>query len=114
MMYIASPYTHDNPTVMKQRFEQVAGFTAYLMRDGFDAYSPIVHGHAIAELHDLPVDWAFWRKHCLSMLRKADAMTVYCLDGWQDSVGVQAEIEFCASCGIPIQYQYHVWRGLGS
>ncbi|WP_341232391.1 DUF1937 family protein [uncultured Methylophaga sp.] len=105
MIYIASPYSHKDPAVMQHRYEKVKEYTAYLMRIGAAAYSPIVHGHDIARSHELPTDWEFWKAHCLAMLRKADQMQVLKLPGWQESKGVQAEIEFCRLCGINIYYR---------
>ena len=104
MIYIASPYSHKDPNVMHNRYEKVKGFTAACMREGLNVYSPIVHGHAIAESHDLPTDWQFWKDQCLSMLRVADRMIVLQMNGYKESVGVRAEIEFCEMAGIPVSY----------
>lgn len=105
MIYIASPYSDKDPAVMQSRYEEVKAFTAELMRRGLPVYSPIVHGHDIASSHDLPTDWLFWKSHCLAILRKADKMIILSLPGWEDSTGVNAEIEFCNLCGIP--YEVH-------
>jgi hypothetical protein len=92
---------------MSQRYEEVKAFTAELMRKDLVPYSPIVHGHDIATTHDLPTDWLFWQKQCLAMLRKADKMIVLKLDGWDSSIGVKAEIDFCETCGIDVEYHEH-------
>lgn len=110
MIYVASPYSHKDPAVMKERYEQVKAFTAHLMRQGLPAYSPIVHGHDIASSHELPTDWEFWQQHCLAMLRRADKMIILRLDGWDQSTGVQAELDFCASCSIP--HESHGWMAV--
>ncbi len=111
MIYIASPYTHENQHVMNNRFEKVALHTAQLMRQGLPVYSPIVHGHSIAVRHDLPTDWQFWKSHCMAMLSKADKMIVLMMGGWQDSVGVQAEIEYCTENDITVWYAPISWFG---
>lgn len=107
MIYVANPYSDSSKQVMKWRYEVVKKFTAELLVDGAIAYSPIVHGHVIASSHELPRDWAFWQRHCLGMLRKADQMIVLCLPGFETSVGVKAEIDFCEQVGIPIVYEYN-------
>lgn len=104
MIYIASPYTHENQHVMNNRFEKVAMHTAHLMRQGLPVYSPIVHGHSIAVRHDLPTDWEFWKNHCLALLGQSVRMIVIMMDGWESSTGVKAEIEYCVNSGIPIDY----------
>lgn len=68
-------------------------------------YSPIVHNHPIAvEVTSIPRNWEFWKNHRLDMLCGADALHVYRLAGWETSTGVQAEIAFAKSIGIPIIY----------
>ena len=102
MIYLASPYSHTDPNIMQQRFEAVEAKAAELMKEGVPAYSPIVHGHAMAQKHDLPTDFAFWQNHCISMLKKADSMIVLALDGWDKSIGVMAEIKFCHANAIDV------------
>lgn len=106
MIYVASPYTSSEQSVMQSRYEMVKAFAAQQMRAGMTVYSPIVHGHDISTSHELPGDWEFWKPHCLAMLRKADSMIVLTIPGWEQSVGVLAEIAFCESCGIPIVFEY--------
>ena len=94
MIYLASPYSHPDPAVMQRRFEDVRAVTAALLRRGEIVYSPIVHGHAIATAHELPTDHDFWLRHCFAMLERADNLHVLMLDGWKESKGVQAEIDW--------------------
>lgn len=94
MIYLASPYTHPDPAVMQRRFEDARAATAALLSRGEIVYSPIVHGHAIAIAHDLPKDWGFWQRHCFAMLERADNLYVLMLDGWEQSRGVRAELDW--------------------
>jgi hypothetical protein len=103
-IYIASPYTHSSDVVKQDRFERVAHFTAKVMRDGGFAFSPIVHGHQLSVLHSLPDDFAYWERYCLSTLSLAKVLYVLMLDGWLESVGVQAEIAFAEQNNIPVAY----------
>jgi len=104
MIYIASPYTHKKEWVQSERFELVASFSAKVMREGGVAFSPIVHCHHICQMHSLPGDFEYWQKYCLTMLSKAKVMYVLMLDGWLESVGVQAEIAFAELNGIGVCY----------
>lgn len=94
MIYLASPYSHHNPARRRMRFEAVRAAAAQLMLRGLVIYSPIVHGHAIAEAHELPTDFEFWRRHCLDMLSLAGDLYVLKLNGWDQSIGVRGEIEW--------------------
>jgi len=102
--YIASPYSHEDPTVRKKRFYDVSLYTAHLIRSGVVAYSPIAHSHPLAEEFNLEGDFDAWKRQNFGMLSKASMMIVVCLDGWQESKGVTAEIAFARECGIPINY----------
>jgi hypothetical protein len=103
-IYIASPYS-GTPEVMQERFEAAELFTVRLLNEGLPVYSPIVHCHALAEKYDLPKDFDFWQNHNRAILSKASGLIVLRLDGWRDSRGVQAEIEFANQCGIGIEYK---------
>lgn len=104
MIYVASPYTHDDLAVMQARFEQVAAFTVRIISHGAPAFSPIVHCHQLAIDNDMPKDFVFWKSYCLSMLRKSDLLYVCMIDGWQESIGVEYEIEYAEQNGIGIGY----------
>jgi len=101
--YIACPYTDADPNVRAARFEAVTRFAAKLIAAGEVVYSPISHSHAITRT-GLPIEWEFWRRQDLTLLRASSGLLVYCLDGWQTSTGVQAEIEAAEEWGIPIRY----------
>lgn len=103
MIYVASPYSDPDAAVRQVRAEAVARFTARMMALGYMAWSPIVHGHALAEHVPEAQREAhrFWMQHCSSMLKKADALVVLQLDGWLESRGVQWEIAEALGRGLP-------------
>lgn len=104
MIYLASPYAHPDPEIMQSRFHSVAALTADLLKRGRVVYSPIAHNHYLAVQFDMPRSWDFWQTVDLPMLDLAEELYVLCLPGWQESKGVQAEIDHAQQRGIPIQY----------
>lgn len=104
MIYIASPYTHENPIIVQNRFEQVESITAELLLQKQPAFSPIVHSHVIAGKYDMPTDFLFWRDHCIQLLRQATQLYVVMLHGWEQSSGVRAEIDEAERLGLPVTY----------
>lgn len=94
MIYVASPYTHPDEDVRDYRYVQVAAFCAEQAREGFIVYSPIVHWHTIATAAGLRTDWDFWSVHNFDMLARADHLWIYCIPGWEDSRGVNAERDY--------------------
>ena len=103
-IYLAIPYSHPDAKVREERFAIANRFAGYLMKSGYIVYSPISHGHAIEMNYSLPRDWQFWQKQCFPFLEWADEIYVMKIDGWKESVGVQAEIKRAEELGKIIKY----------
>ena len=104
MIYIASPYTSPDPSVMEDRYQKVRCFTAEGLRVGLVLFSPIVHCHPLAAAHNLPKDFAFWQTYSLAMIDLAKMVLVLQLPGHETSRGVQDEIQYCKEKNIPLWY----------
>lgn len=103
MIYLASPYTHSDPSVREARFDAACLATAELMRAGHVVFSPIVHAHPLVRF-DLPTGWDYWERIDREHLRRCDEVVVLMLDGWRESRGVQAEIGLAKEMELPIRY----------
>jgi hypothetical protein len=104
MIYLAVPYSHDDPAVREQRFKAVSKAAHTLMQDGKLVFSPINHSHYLAETYKMPAGWEYWEKFDRKILSICDEFYVLCLDGWEESVGVQAEIRVAKQLRIPVSY----------
>ena len=111
LVYVASVYSQGNANkeLREKRFQFVKDwvglhFMTYIK--GYDKvlYSPIIHNHLIAEDHDLPATWDFWRGVDTVILRHCSALIVLKMDGWEKSVGITCEIDTAKMLNIPIQY----------
>ncbi|MCD1264102.1 hypothetical protein B5M44_03955 [Shinella sumterensis] len=107
-VYLGSPYSkyeagHDAAARV------VADAAARLMRFGMVVYSPIAHGHAITLAGDLPLTWDFWKRQCQPLVDGAAGMIVLTMAGWQESVGLQYEIEEFVRAGKPILHVSPRW-----
>jgi hypothetical protein len=109
--YLACPYTHPDPSVRRARFDAVTRLAARLIQGGEVIYAPICHSHPITET-GLPMAWDFWRDQSLAMLAVCDQVLVYCLDGWEHSVGVMAEIAAATQAGKRVRYHYPEMEGV--
>lgn len=105
LVYLATPYSHPNPVVRQHRFEQACRAAARWQQKGQLVFSPIAHSHSLTEYEELPQGWDFWRDWCLATLGRCDRLWVLQLDGWEQSRGVQAEIQIALERGIPIKYK---------
>lgn len=104
LIYIGSPYSHPDPEVVEGNYKKVSRLAAKLCSEGNVAFSPITYGHTLLGFHEMPGDWEFWKSFCLSFLEKSDELLVYKMDGWENSRGLAAEIEFAESRGIKVTY----------
>lgn len=103
LIYLAAPYTHADPAVRAHRAITVSAAAAKLMREGHNVFSPISMGVEIAKAGDLPTDWKYWARYNRRMMRCCTTLYVMTFDGWQKSVGVQAEIEYAREIGLPMR-----------
>ncbi len=98
MIYIVSPYSHENPAVRQARFDAACRITAELIRQGKPVFSPIAYGHPLC-YYGLPLCWDFWQRHDLRFLEMCSEVVVLKLPGWTQSVGVNAEIAAARAMG---------------
>ena len=113
LIYLASPYSHKSPEVMHRRFEMVCKVAGFMLNNGWHVYSPIAHTHPIACQCGLPKDFDFWKRYDTAVMSRCTHLIVVKLDGWMESVGVEAEIMMAAHFKTPIYYMdwpdYREW-----
>ena len=110
MIYVASPYSHPDKEIQEERYRIVSGACARLVAEGHIAFSPITYGHTLIGFRDMPGDWAFWNKFCISFLSKCEVIVVLMIPGWGGSQGIREEIRYAEQNGINVIY----WDGESS
>ena len=102
-IYLASPYSSDDPALRESRYKAACSVTAQLLDKGNLVFSPIVHSHMLAENYDLAGEFVFWSEWCLSFLRHwATHFAVLELAGWQESKGIAVEKRIAEELGLPM------------
>lgn len=101
-IYLASPYTHSDATIRASRVSFASRIAANLMKD-YAVFSPITHGHAIADYlpADLRLDHQFWMDQCFPLLESCDMLVILPQQGWIVSRGVGEEVNFAYQRKIP-------------
>ena len=101
LVYIASPYSDSDLAVMQARYEVVRDVTLRIICEQkvVIPYSPIAYTHQFGEIGG--IDWYEWD---FKFLHRCDRMLVVQMDGWEDSVGIQKELEYCKRNLIRIYY----------
>lgn len=104
LVYLASPYSHPEAHIREFRFDAACKATVALIRQGHNVFSPIVHSHPLVA-HGMGGAWSDWIKIDHDWISRCDEVVVLCLEGWTESVGVRAEIEYAKSIGKPVRYE---------
>lgn len=100
LVYLAAPYNSHDLKIIQKRMETIYGVISRFIKDDVHIVTPLFM-HEVVKRYDIAGDYLFWERYCLNILKRCDKMVVLCLDGWEDSLGVQGEIEFCSSHNIP-------------
>lgn len=109
LIYLASPYNHENDEIRIRNFEKISKIAADIVAEGGVAISPITYGHTLLQFRDnFPYDWEFWENFCKTFLSRCDELYVIMMEGWDLSRGVDEEIKYAIKVGIPITYIEHV------
>jgi len=128
IVYLAAPLTHSNEGVMRDRERLATEAAAYLVAmQGLVVLSPLTNScpisRAMEELYGVGPDdpraflsQEFWvHKFDRELLEVCSTLAVLCLDGWEASVGIKAEIVMAMNNGIEIVHLHpvisrgHIW-----
>ncbi len=100
MIYLAQPFKHKKLEVEEARFNLAVACAAELIQRGYFVYSPIVNSYPQNKTFVESQDFSFWRPFDFHMLSKADQLWIMKIEGWRESVGLAAEIDFAKAMGI--------------
>ena len=104
MIYLASPYTHEDKKIEQERVELTINCVANLLRKNILVYSPIVYAHQMVVNFDLDGGWKQWQEMSFNMIECCSEVWVLMLDGWEKSKGVIEEIKYASQAGKETRY----------
>ncbi len=104
--YLASPYSHSVRAIRSARFRACNRAAGWLMKKGYAVFSPISHSHPIGDTLDNGLDLDFWLKQDFVFLDWCDIMIILCIDGWQESRGVMAEMRYVMGQGKKVKHLF--------
>jgi len=103
MIYLASPYSHDDQLIQKTRFLITEQFVNHIIKtQNLIIFSPILYMHEFAAKFFLPTDAEFYRTFNLNVLRRSESMFLLKLKGWEESKGVRLELNVAKILDIPV------------
>jgi NTP pyrophosphatase (non-canonical NTP hydrolase) len=102
LAYLACPYAHADPSVMKKRHFIANLVASELVSQGICVYSPLTHDIPLNEL-GIGGNWEFWKKHNHKMVSCCNKLILLKVEGWENSKGVAGELACARSLNIPIE-----------
>lgn len=87
MIYLASPYSHDDPAVRDKRYQLALRATEHITSLGYVVFSPIVHSHPL----QVNLSHEQWMKICLEILSWCSHFALLGIEGVHDSKGCLIE-----------------------
>jgi hypothetical protein len=103
MIYLASPYSHDDPRIRYARFKAVSAAGSKLMEAGYIFYGPISMTHPLVQYGGVGGTWEFWEVFDRAYLELCSELWVLELSGCRESKGVRAELEIMEELGKPFR-----------
>ena len=104
LVYLAAPYSDKDPDVKEQRIANFCLVDAKLSLEGYYTVSPMLKSLLFRYTSKVPSTWEFWQGYGEEIIKACNKMFVIMLDGWEESEGVQGEIELANKYGIEIEY----------
>lgn len=113
LVYLSSPYSHEDDAVVAMRAMQAIETVALLNATGICVLCPNAHYHIVAAAAfqiKLPstVQEPSRVEMKTKLIRACNEVWVLMLPGWRESHGVQEDIKLALSNGIPV---YHLVPG---
>lgn len=103
-LYLATPYSR-YPPGMEQAFVDAAIASAWLLRRGIYVFCPITHSHPIAVYGGISLtDHTIWLPADRPMMDAARGIVVCQMSTWDQSFGIQHEIEVFQAAHKPVEY----------
>jgi hypothetical protein len=100
-VYVAAPFWHDSETVRAYRRRKAIEYSEQLFFKGILFYSPLMYSE---RFKDRKAREGFWIEHGLKMVDVCTEIHVLCLEGWQDSRGIQGEVARAERNGAEVRY----------
>ena len=105
--FVSAPYTHKDQDVVEWRIQTFVEEMTRQIQMGRHPVSPLMN-HLLKDRSKLefpfPLTWDYWKDYSLKLLSKCDYISVLMFPGWEDSKGVESELEMALNLGIPVEY----------
>ena len=103
--FVSMPYSTTDEAVKRARVIMAKQFCNRIANEGYSPLCPVLVAESMTEYNPkFGEDFSYddWLNFSLTYLKGCDLMYILRLTGWEESVGVKAEIELANQLGIEI------------
>lgn len=103
-VYVGTPYSKYHRGI-EAAYVEACKAAAALIKSGFNVFCPIAHTHGPAIFGGIdPLDHTIWMDADAPFIQGASALVVVKMTGWEESFGLQQEIQAFKAAGKPVLY----------
>lgn len=103
-VYIACPYSHQSRDIRKERFDDAAQYSSFLIKSGLIVYSPVIMRHNFSELFSLPYKFDYWKKTNTEFISMSLRVDILMMPMWENSYGLMNEFRIAAKYGSYVRF----------
>ncbi len=105
MVYLASPSSHPFKEIELMRYEEINQIAANL-HEHYPQVAfilPITQTYKLMEYNkNIGTAREAWKARDLEFISRSDELWIVSMDGWRESIGVMAELDFALQYQIPV------------
>lgn len=109
VVFLSVPFSHPDSRIRIHRYLEAQKHVDQLAQKGILAICPVITFYDVAErvyAGELNISHEQWMDVSLSALSICKVCHVLQIEGWDVSVGVTQEIEYCKANGINLEFVY--------
>ena len=103
LIYVACPYTHQDPKIVQLRYAVSAQVARQLFKEGLMVFAASMHNSLIAAMSGVGDQFSKWVEFNHLMIERVDKLIVVTMEGWEQSRGVQDQIDYAKKLGKHIE-----------
>ena len=110
IIYLASPYSSDNPTIYLTRQAAINMIAGHMIEAGHIVFSPLTYSATLKKAGFTFPEAQQWYRFDRQFMNICNELIVAKLPGWEESKGVNIEIKHADRLDMPIHYNRPGWH----
>lgn len=101
--YLCTPYS-SHPRGQDAAHDEAVAASILCIKAGISVFCPIAHSHEMAKRGGIGGGFETWQEFDKAMIRASRGVIVVEMDGWRESTGIKAEIDYAKRLDKPVLF----------